>query len=124
MVVEATGRRHEASARLLRAAGIAVAVVNPGRVRHFARAKGRLAKTDALDAVIRPLPGQPRDAATEQLAAPVQRRRQRVDLQVVEKNRRHSQRYRKRPKTMAACLTPNTVAPWLSLFGRARSGFR
>lgn len=96
VVVEATGRLHEASARLLRAAGIAVAVVNPARVRHFARAKGRLAKTDALDAlvlaeyaaVMRPVPGQARDAATEQLAALVQRRRQLVDLQVVEKNRR------------------------------------
>jgi transposase len=34
---------------LLATAGIAVAIVNPRQVRDFARATGRLAKTDRLD---------------------------------------------------------------------------
>jgi transposase len=37
-------------ASALAAAGIAVAIVNPRQVRDFARATGRLAKTDRLDA--------------------------------------------------------------------------
>ena len=46
VVMEATGRLHEHAAHLLRAEGLAVAVINPARARHFARAKGRLSKTD------------------------------------------------------------------------------
>lgn len=64
VVVEATGRYHRRLAADLLAAGIDVAVVNPQRVREFAKASGLLAKTDALDArllaafghAIRPLP--------------------------------------------------------------------
>jgi transposase len=67
-------------------------------VRDFARATGRLAKTDRLDAQIlaqfaeavrpacRPLP----DASTQQLAALLTRRRQLVEMLTAEKNRRGS----------------------------------
>jgi transposase len=80
---------------VLAAAGLPVVVVNPRQVRDFARASGRLAKTDALDAQIlaqfaevmrppeRPLP----DAATQALAALVARRRQLIEMLTAEKNR-------------------------------------
>lgn len=50
VVVEATGRLHHDLWRALDRAGVAVTVVNPARARDFARAEGRLAKTDAIDA--------------------------------------------------------------------------
>ncbi len=50
VVMEATGKYHRMAHRMLSAAGLAVAVVNPLRARLFAEATGRLAKTDRLDA--------------------------------------------------------------------------
>jgi transposase len=50
VVVEATGKWHRAVQRSLAASAIAVAVVDPFRVRMFAKAQGILAKTDRLDA--------------------------------------------------------------------------
>lgn len=96
IVVEATGGLEVLLSGALAAAGLPVAVVNPRQVRDFARATGRLAKTDALDAQIlaqfaeavrpacRPLP----DASTQQLAALITRRRQLVEMLTAEKNRR------------------------------------
>lgn len=95
IVLEATGGHELAAAGALAAAGLPVAVVNPRQVRDFARATGRLAKTDALDAAVlarfaaavrptvRPLP----DAAARELRALVARRRQLVEMLVAEKNR-------------------------------------
>jgi transposase len=79
--------------------------VTPRHVRDFARATGHLAKTAALDAPIlaqfaevgrlggRPLP----DASTQQLAALLTRRRQRVEMLTAEHNRRGSARRVMRP---------------------------
>src|SRR5215208_3847679 len=50
VVVEATGGYQRAVVEALFVADLAVAVVNPARVRQFARACGLLAKTDKLDA--------------------------------------------------------------------------
>jgi transposase len=50
IVLEASGGYEIAAASELAAAGLPVAVVNPRQVRDFARATGRLAKTDAIDA--------------------------------------------------------------------------
>src|ERR671938_597653 len=50
VVLEAAGGIEVRLAAALAAAGLSVAVVNPRRVRAFARAAGRLAKTDRLDA--------------------------------------------------------------------------
>lgn len=47
VVLEATGRYEAACAAALAAEGVPVAVVNPRQVRDFAKATGRLAKTDA-----------------------------------------------------------------------------
>jgi transposase len=95
VVLEATGGYETTLAGLLVEAGVPVAVVNPRQVRDFARAMGQLAKTDAIDARIlatfaakiqpaaRPIP----DAATQDLAALVTRRRQIVDMLGAERNR-------------------------------------
>ena len=98
IVLEATGGLEVWLSGALATAGLPVAVVNSRQVRDFARATGRLAKTDALDAQIlapfaeavrpacRPLP----DASTQQLAALITRRRQLVEMLTAEKNRRGS----------------------------------
>ena len=49
-VMEASGGYERSWADALREAGLEVRVVDPKRVRHFAKAAGRLAKNDALDA--------------------------------------------------------------------------
>jgi transposase len=98
VVLEATGGLEVRLAAALAAAGLPVAVVNPRQVRAFARATGRLAKTDRLDAQaiahfaeavrppVRPLP----DEATRHLGALVARRRQLLEMLVAERNRRHA----------------------------------
>src|SRR6516165_8586984 len=95
VVLEATGGLELPAAAALGAAGLGVAVVNPRQVRDFARATGRLAKTDAIDAAAlahfaqiiqpqtRPLP----DMQTRELMALVARRRQVVDMLTAETNR-------------------------------------
>ena len=52
VVLEATGRYERRAAFELMNAGFEVAIVNPRQPRDFARASGRLAKTDAIDAQI------------------------------------------------------------------------
>jgi transposase len=72
-----------------------VAVVNPRQVRDFARATGRLAKTDQLDAAVlahfadavRPTPRAMADAELQVLRALVERRRQLSELLTAERNR-------------------------------------
>lgn len=49
-VMEASGGYERPWAEALRAAGIAVRIVDPKRVRHFAKAVGKLAKNDPIDA--------------------------------------------------------------------------
>lgn len=50
VVMEASGGYERSWARLLREAGLEVAIVDPKRVRHFARSAGKQAKNDAIDA--------------------------------------------------------------------------
>jgi transposase len=84
VVIEATGGLERPAARLLNAAGIAVAVVNPRHTRQFAKGLGWLAKTDRLDAFMlarygelaRPTAHPPLDVAQARLQALVLRRRQ------------------------------------------------
>jgi transposase len=95
IVLEATGGLERLVVAALALAGLPVAVVNPRHVRDFAKASGRLAQTDALDAAAlahfaaalqpepRPLP----DAQEQALAALVERRRQVVGMLTAEKNR-------------------------------------
>ncbi len=95
IVLEATGGYERDAVAALAAKGWAVAVVNPRQVRDFARATGRLAKTDAIDAMVlasfaqlvRPEPRRLRDAEAEALRDVVVRRRQLLDMRKAEKNR-------------------------------------
>lgn len=57
VVFEATGSYDAVLRHALTAAGVAFARVNPARARDFARATGRLAKTDAIDARLLALMG-------------------------------------------------------------------
>ena len=52
VVMEASGGYESRWAKLLRTAGIEVRIVDPKRVRHFARSAGRLAKNDPIDAAM------------------------------------------------------------------------
>lgn len=52
LVCEATGGYEQPVVRVLHAAAVPVSVVEAGRVRHFARAKGQRAKTDPIDAAV------------------------------------------------------------------------
>lgn len=98
VVLEATGGMEIRIAAALAAAGLPVTVVNPRQVRNFARAAGRLAKNDRLDAeaiarfgeAIRPPVRSLPDEATRLLAALVARRRQLIEMLVAERNRRHA----------------------------------
>lgn len=97
VVLEASGGYEKFVAGQLSAVGLAVAVINPRQAREFARATGRLAKTDAIDAEllarfgeavkpeVRPLPQQ----SEQELADMVARRRQIVGMLTAEKNRLH-----------------------------------
>ena len=100
VVLEATGGFEMVAAAGLAAAGLPVAVVNPRQIRDFARAVGRLAKTDALDAEViahfaeavhpepRPVPGPEAQALGELVA----RRRQIIEMMGAERNRRQQLR--------------------------------
>lgn len=95
IVLEATGGYETAGASALALAGFPVAIVNPRQVRDFAKAVGRLAKTDAIDADVlalfaarvRPEPRPLPDAAHQALTALVVRRRQLVEMLTAERNR-------------------------------------
>lgn len=95
IVLEATGGLQTPLVVALAEAKLPVAVVNPRQVRDFAKAIGRLAKTDTIDAAVlghfaeavrpelRALP----DAATQSLEALLVRRRQLVEMLVAEQSR-------------------------------------
>lgn len=95
VVLEATGGLERGLVGALAAAELPVVVVNPRQVRDFAKAAGRLAKTDVIDAQmlarfgekmqppVRPLP----DAQTQALREVVTRRRQVVAMLTAERNR-------------------------------------
>jgi transposase len=95
IVLEATGGLERALVRALVEAALPVIVVNPRQVRDFAKATGRLAKTDALDAqalaqfaeVIQPAERTLPDLQTEELAALLARRRHVLAMQHAEHNR-------------------------------------
>jgi transposase len=99
IVVEATGGYEEALVQALFEAGLPVARVSPQRVRQYARAKGRLAKTDPLDAQLLAEYGkaiQPRlfvgkSEERKQLSALVGRRNQLNAMLQAEKNRLRTQ---------------------------------
>lgn len=96
VVFEATGVYDRELALQLHEAGIRFARVNPARARDFARASGRLAKTDAIDArmlaafarTMAPAADPAADPARNSLALLAKRRDQLVHMRAQEKNRR------------------------------------
>ena len=95
IVVEATGGYQRGVVEALFLAGLPVAVVNPARVRQFARACGLLAKTDKLDAQVLAVFGQRvqpklyegKSEAEKQLSALLVRRKQVEEMLKAEQNR-------------------------------------
>ena len=95
VVLEATGGYEAALVSELLERELDVAIVNPTRVRAFARAEGLLAKTDKIDArmiarfgaMMKPKAQARRDEAQVELNQWVTRRRQVVEMRVAEKNR-------------------------------------
>jgi transposase len=95
VAVEATGGYERLVVRMLNRAGIAVAVVNPTRVRRFAEGVGQLAKTDRIDAqmiayyasVKEPVPNGVKTELEEMLSGLVERRQQLITMRTAEKNR-------------------------------------
>lgn len=96
IVLEATGGLETEVIIQLQAALLPVALINPRQGRDFAKATGKLAKTDAIDAQILAHFGEamkPQVLAVEsegarQLGELISRRRQLVEMQTAEKNRR------------------------------------
>ena len=95
VVLEATGGLQRPLVAALFASEIASAVVNPRQARDFAKAIGRLAKTDKIDAsvlarfaeAVRPAPKAPPGAEALEFQAILARRRQLIHMMVAEKNR-------------------------------------
>jgi transposase len=95
IVLEASGGYQRRVVAALALAGLSVAVVNPARTREFAKALGRLAKTDKVDAAVlaefadrirppaRPMP----DAQAQKMQELLARRGQLVGMRTMEKNR-------------------------------------
>ena len=94
VVIESTGGLETALVAELATQHIPLALVNPGRVREFAKSLGLLAKTDKLDAHLLARFGkaaelQPTilpDPQVQQLSALMSRRRQLLQILVMEKN--------------------------------------
>ena len=121
VVLEATGQAELPLAAALGLAGIPCAIVNPRQVRDFAKAVGKLAKTDRLDAAVlahfadavrpaaRPLP----DAEAQELRALVTRRHQLVEMRTAEQQRRRTAHVRVRPQIEQAILFFDQAIPAL-----------
>lgn len=95
IVMESTGGYEAPVSQVLSQAGSKVCVINPRQIRDFAKALGRLAKTDKVDAQVialfasklNPTPNVVYKEQQAMLAANQSRRRQLLDMIVAEKNR-------------------------------------
>lgn len=118
IVLEATGGYERGVVAALGGVGLPVVVVNPRHVRDFAKATGRLAKTDKIDArvladfgaLVKPEPRPLLSDAEEELKDLLARRAQLMQMLVAEKSRLHqavgkrSQRLRRELKSHVADL--------------------
>jgi transposase len=93
VICEATGGYERDVVATLHAASVPVSVLNPARVRHFARATGQRAKTDDIDAAVlsaygqalQPKPTAPRTEQEQQLAELIRRRVQVLEVLVAQR---------------------------------------
>jgi transposase len=98
VVCEATGGLEAARVAAVHAAAVRVCVLNPRRARDFARALGKLAKTDRIDArllaeygrCLHPEATPPPEPSRQELATWVGRREELVELRTAERNRLHA----------------------------------
>lgn len=104
VILEASGGLELEVAQALQGQGLAVSIINPRQARDFAKASGKLAKTDRIDAAVLAHFGQAMQpaltlllSADEQaLQDAVTRRRQLVEMLTAEKNRRSKMQGRMR----------------------------
>lgn len=95
VVLEATGGLQNLVVGMLVSEGFPVVIINPRQMRDFAKATGKLAKTDRIDArtiarfgeAIKPEPRPFKDENNQALTALMTRRRQIIDMITAEKNR-------------------------------------
>jgi transposase len=95
IAVEATGGYEQTVVQTMLLAGLPVAVANPTRVRALAKATGKLAKTDVIDAgliaeyacKVQPPALAPKEAHEIRLRALVKRREQMLGMRTGEQNR-------------------------------------
>jgi len=95
VVLESTGGYEKRAANALYVSGLPVAIVNPGRVREFAKSIGQLAKTDKIDARllaffaerVKPALSRIPDEDEQHLTGLVRRRRQLLEMRTAETNR-------------------------------------
>jgi transposase len=112
VVMEATGGFELTVAAAIAGAGLPLAIVNPRQIPAFARATGRLAKTDRLDAEaialfaerVRPEPRPVPEEHARALAELVARRRQIVEMIGMEQNRKRQARAQRVARSIAATL--------------------
>lgn len=109
VLLEASGGYERPAAAALAAAELPVVIINPRQARDFAKATGKLAKTDELDAralahfaeavrpPVKPLP----DEQARELSVVLARRRQVVGMLVAERNRLHGAAPAVRPRIEA-----------------------
>lgn len=103
VVIEATGRLEVDFVCAAHAAGLAVVVCNPAHVRQFAKATGRIAKTDRLDAeviaffgeAIKPDPTPLKPEKLRDISDLIVTRKQLLEMSTMEKNR-----LKRMPKTV------------------------
>lgn len=112
IVIEASGGYEKIAVAVLARHGLPVMVINPRRVRAFAKAEGESAKTDAIDArmlarfgermkpALRPLP----DETLMHLQALLARREQLVGMLAAEKNRLAQAHQRRIIKSIKAVI--------------------
>lgn len=108
IVLEPTGGLEASIAAALAAEEIGVAIVNARQIREFARATGKLAKTDRIDAqvmaefasAIKPQVRPLRDEENQEIKALVSRRRQLLEMLTAEKNRSAIARKHVKPNIM------------------------
>jgi transposase len=112
VAVEATGGFETTTAAAVAAAGLPVAVINPGQIRHYAQALGKRAKSDPIDAFViarfaadvKPEARALADEVTQALADLVARRRQIVEMIQAERQRQKRTAIKRLKKSIARVL--------------------
>jgi transposase len=112
VAVEATGGFETTVAAAVAGAGLALAIINPAQIRHYAQALGKRAKTDPIDARViarfaadvRPEARALPDELTQYLADLVARRRQIVEMMQAERQRERRTTVKRLRKSIARLI--------------------